>query len=265
MIRFFSIALRVRFIERSNPSAVVAEQDPLRASLLRADDTIRGFAPETLCGLAFAGANRGKDALGRVPGILTAEELAGLDLSECELAVLSACETNVGVRRAGQGIRSLQAALHAAGARLTVTDIATERCHRLAARLGAQAVAPEAIYDVVADVFAPCALGAIINESTLPRLKVAIIAGAANNQLATGDLALVLKSHGILYAPDYAINAGGIIRVCREYLGNTDSVDDEVVKIYDTLSHLFAMADDHNISTLEAADARARARLTNGR
>ena len=178
-------------------------------------------------------------------------------------------DTLAGVHVAVQGLghvgQALCEDLHAAGARLTVTDIATERCHRLAARLGAQAVAPEAIYDVVADVFAPCALGAIINESTLPRLKVAIIAGAANNQLATGDLALVLKSHGILYAPDYAINAGGIIRVCREYLGNTDSVDDEVVKIYDTLSHLFAMADDHNISTLEAADARARARLTNGR
>jgi len=70
----------------------------------RAEETITGFAPETLCGLALAGANRGRDAVGRVLGILTAEELATFDLRNCELAVLSACETNVGIRRAGQGI-----------------------------------------------------------------------------------------------------------------------------------------------------------------
>ena len=76
-----------------------------------------------LCGLALAGANLGPDALGRVPGILTAEELCSLDLSQCELAVLSACETNVGIRRAGQGIQSLQAALYAAGARTSITSL----------------------------------------------------------------------------------------------------------------------------------------------
>ncbi len=89
----------------------------------RAGEAVVGFAPETLCGLALAGANRGRDSLGRVPGILTAEELASLDLGDCELAVLSACETNVGLRRAGQGIQSLQAALHAAGARTAITSL----------------------------------------------------------------------------------------------------------------------------------------------
>ncbi len=89
----------------------------------RFDEHVLGFAPMTLCGIALAGANRGADALGRVPGILTAEELCSIDLSRCELAVLSACETNVGVRRAGQGIQSLQAALHAAGARNAVTSL----------------------------------------------------------------------------------------------------------------------------------------------
>src|SRR5262249_41641763 len=88
-----------------------------------AADQVRSFAPETLCGLALAGANRGRDAVGRVPGILTAEELASFDLGNCELAVLSACETNVGIRRAGQGIQSLQTALHAAGARTAITSL----------------------------------------------------------------------------------------------------------------------------------------------
>lgn len=90
---------------------------------LRAEETLRGFAPETLCGLALAGANHGANTLARVPGIVTAEELATLDLSDCELAVLSACETNVGLRRSGQGIQSLQGALHAAGARTTITSL----------------------------------------------------------------------------------------------------------------------------------------------
>ena len=89
----------------------------------RAEATLTGFAPETLCGLGLAGANRGKDSLGHVPGILTAEELATFDLRNCELAVLSACETNVGIRRAGQGIQSLQTALHAAGARTAITSL----------------------------------------------------------------------------------------------------------------------------------------------
>jgi len=87
------------------------------------EDRVSGLAPMTLCGLALAGANRGRDSLGRVPGILTAEELCSLDLSQCELAVLSACETNVGIRRAGQGIQSLQSALYAAGARTSITSL----------------------------------------------------------------------------------------------------------------------------------------------
>jgi len=105
--------------------------EPLRASVDRAQETIVGFLPETLCGLALAGANHGPE------GILTAEELATLDLTNCELAVLSACETNVGIRRAGQGIQSLQTALHAAGARTAITslwrvdDAATRRLFEL--------------------------------------------------------------------------------------------------------------------------------------
>ena len=87
------------------------------------EERVTGFAPMTLCGLALAGANHGRDPLGRVTGILTAAELCSLDLSQCELAVLSACETNVGIRRAGQGIRSLQAALYAAGARTSITSL----------------------------------------------------------------------------------------------------------------------------------------------
>ena len=101
----------------------VGEGDELQMMLSRAEQTVTGFAPATLCGLALAGASHGRNSLGKVPGIMTAEELATLDLSNCELAVLSACETNVGRRRAGQGIQSLQSALHAAGARTAITSL----------------------------------------------------------------------------------------------------------------------------------------------
>jgi len=136
--RFLHLATHGWFASESFKSQLdtLAEQSA-RDSWQRAKETLTGFAPETLCGLALAGANRGKDALGRVPGILTAEELASFDLRNCELAVLSACETNVGIRRAGQGIQSLQTALHAAGARTAITslwkvdDAATRRLFEL--------------------------------------------------------------------------------------------------------------------------------------
>jgi len=136
--RFLHLATHGWFASESFKSQLdsLAEQGA-RGAFERAEATLIGFAPETLCGLALAGANRGKDALGRVPGILTAEELASFDLRNCELAVLSACETNVGIRRAGQGIQSLQTALHAAGAHTAITslwkvdDAATRRLFEL--------------------------------------------------------------------------------------------------------------------------------------
>jgi len=105
---------------RSTEDAQPAENGFARMGI---EERVSGLAPMTLCGLALAGANNGRDSLGRVPGILTAEELCSLDLSQCELAVLSACETNVGIRRAGQGIQSLQSALYAAGARTSITSL----------------------------------------------------------------------------------------------------------------------------------------------
>ena len=90
---------------------------------LSGEDTVRGMSPMLLCGLALAGANLPPNAVGRVPGLVTAEELSGLDLTGCELAVLSACDTNVGERRAGQGVASLQKALHMAGARSVITSL----------------------------------------------------------------------------------------------------------------------------------------------
>ncbi len=121
--RFVHIATHGWFAPESVRSQEDAPTETSDFTRMGLDESVRGFAPMLLCGLALAGANNGRDSLGRVTGILTAEELCSLDLSRCELAVLSGCETNVGIRRAGQGIQSLQAALYAAGARTSITSL----------------------------------------------------------------------------------------------------------------------------------------------
>jgi leucine dehydrogenase len=106
--------------------------------------------------------------------------------------------------------------LHEAGAKLVVTDVAQAQIDKAVAEFGATAVAPEAIYGVEADIFAPCAIGGILNAQTIPRLKVAIVCGGANNQLATPADGQALHDAGILYAPDFVANGGGIINVATE-------------------------------------------------
>lgn len=106
--------------------------------------------------------------------------------------------------------------LHAAGAKLIITDVNEEALSQVAAATGATIVAPAAIFEAQADVFAPCALGGAVNEATLPRLKAKIIAGGANNQLASPEIGREVFARGILYAPDYVINGGGIINVAGE-------------------------------------------------
>jgi len=121
--RYVHLATHGWFAPESVRSAEDMDPEDRSFASMGIEERISGLAPMTLCGLALAGANNGRDSLGRVPGILTAEELCSLDLSRCELAVLSACETNVGIRRAGRGIQSLQAALYAAGARTSITSL----------------------------------------------------------------------------------------------------------------------------------------------
>ena len=108
------------------------------------------------------------------------------------------------------------------GARLSIADIGAARAHKLADEVGGTVVAPEAIMTLEADVFSPCALGAILTPESIAALRIAVIAGAANNQLLTPAEGALLSGRGILYAPDYVINAGGIINVASEYLGYGD-------------------------------------------
>jgi leucine dehydrogenase len=148
------------------------------------------------------------------------------------------------------------------GARLTVTDVDQDVVGRAVEEFSATAVDPDQIHAVAADVFAPCALGAIINDETLPSLRVSIVAGAANNQLAKARHGEALKARGILYAPDYVINAGGLIDVGHE---GPDYDPDQVLKqvegIYDTLMEIFETAEHEKRPTDCIADEIAEARF----
>lgn len=152
--------------------------------------------------------------------------------------------------------------LKEAGAQLIVTDIDPERVKRTVAETGARAVAPDEIYGLKADIFAPCALGAVINDKTIPQLKVEIVAGAANNQLLEERHGDILEEKGILYAPDYVANAGGVINVYSELAGwDTQRSLRKAGEIYDTILGVYEIARQDGIPTYRAADRLAERRL----
>ncbi|OYW43519.1 MAG: amino acid dehydrogenase [Rhodobacterales bacterium 12-64-8] len=150
-----------------------------------------------------------------------------------------------------------------AGAKLTITDVNQEALDTVSRETGASVVAPNEIYDVAADIFSPNALGAIINPETLPRLRAKVIAGGANNQLSTPDLGEKVKERGILYAPDYVINGGGIINVAAEISGVYDPawVDGKVTRLVATLGEVLDQAQREGKATNRVADAIARQRI----
>ncbi|HLL74887.1 MAG TPA: Glu/Leu/Phe/Val dehydrogenase [Pyrinomonadaceae bacterium] len=168
----------------------------------------------------------------------------------------------VAVQGCGNVGRNLARELRAAGARLFVSDVDEARARRAAQELGASVVAAGEIYDAAADVFAPCALGGVINDETIPRLHAEIVCGAANNQLLEARHGDALHARAILYAPDYAANAGGVINGCRELLGWTaEQSAQKVHSLYDTLLDILRLARDENMPTHAAADRLAEARL----
>lgn len=169
-------------------------------------------------------------------------------------------DLHVAVQGVGHVGYELCKLLHRAGARLTVADVNNDNTARAAAEFGARIVAPGEILGTECDVLAPCALGSIINDQTLPILKADVIAGAANNQLARDVHGSALLERGIVYAPDYVINAGGIIAVSREYLGgvNEQSVREEVGQIKNRLEQIFQRSVANQEATNLIADKLAR-------
>jgi len=162
--------------------------------------------------------------------------------------------------------------LHAAGAKLVITDVNGEALREVAEKTGAEIVAPDAIFDVQADIFAPCALGAILNAETLPRLKAKVIAGGANNQLATPEIGRAVFERGLIYAPDYVINGGGIINVASEVRGlqrgeayDPQWVEGKLARLMETLDEVLARSAADRRPTHEIADAMAQERIRTAR
>jgi len=152
--------------------------------------------------------------------------------------------------------------LHAVGAKISVADVdplKSERAHR---EFGAQVVALEQIFEVACDVLAPCALGSALNDRTIQRIRATIVAGAANNQLAEPRHGDDLHARGILYAPDYAINAGGLINVAEEVTGYDAKVAREkTMKIYDTILGIAERSRKLQTPTYRVADIMVEEKL----
>ena len=168
-----------------------------------------------------------------------------------------------GIRMAVEGLGhvglDLVRRLSEAGASLVVTDINETLLQKVAGQFGAKAVGLDDIFAADVDVFVPCALGGILNDGTIPLLKCQIVAGSANNQLAEPYHANALEKRGILYAPDYLINAGGLINVTYEGPDyDINAVKSHVEGIYYTLLEIFEAAKAHHMTTSEASDCLAR-------
>jgi leucine dehydrogenase len=143
-----------------------------------------------------------------------------------------------------------------------VTDIDAAKVKRVVEATGATAVAPEVIYDQPGDIYSPNALGATVNDDTLRRLKVEVIAGGANNQLAEERHGIELEKKGLTYAPDYVINGGGVINVYGELLKwDLDRAKRKAAQIYDTLLTIYAIAKRQGIPSYRAADQMAEQRI----
>ncbi len=168
----------------------------------------------------------------------------------------------IAIQGAGSVGGYLAKELHEAGAKLIISEIDPAKSAKVAKATGAKIVDDTAIFSADADIFSPCALGGIINDKTIPMLKVEIVAGGANNQLLEERHGDELQRRGILYAPDYVANAGGVINVYGEVAGwDAQRALDKADDIYDTILKVFDIAEAKNIPTYEAADRLAELRL----
>jgi len=169
----------------------------------------------------------------------------------------------VALQGAGAVGRNLGKLLHEAGAKILVADINEKNIQAFKETApGAETISLQDLYSTKCDIYAPCALGAVVNDQTVEQLKCKIVAGAANNQLAEPRHGDILRQRGILYAPDYAINAGGLMNVSIEFEGWSDTKARRMVEtIHDTMTKIFTLSDKNNLPTYKAADLLAESRL----
>jgi leucine dehydrogenase len=237
-----------------------------------------GCLIESLGGRYFSGPDVGVtgadlEAVGRRTRYVALESAPGLgDISEMTaMGVwhgMRACLDFAGIRRAKVAIQgagnvglALGRILRREGMELVLADIDRERARAAGEDLGAGVVAPEEILGVEADVVAPCALGGVIDGDVAGRLRARIVCGSANNVLAASDVADRLAGRGIVYAPDYLVNAGGLIRGAEYYLLRRADSGPSLARIYDRMRNVLATARERAVSTAVVAEELARARL----
>jgi leucine dehydrogenase len=217
-----------RFVDGLGGRYVTTEDSGTSAADM---DVIRGVTRHVLGASVEQGGSGDPSpftALGVRRGI---EAIAHTVLERTDLAGL-----HVAVQGVGHVGAHLARELHRAGARLTICDVDPLRRAAIAEELGAAVVDAESILEVECDVLAPCALGGALTEPLVPRLRTKVVAGAANNQLRTPAVGRALHARGIFYAPDYAINAGGLINVAEEYAGyHAGRAREKTLAIYDTI------------------------------
>jgi leucine dehydrogenase len=211
-----------------------------------------------VCGLSKAHGGGGDPAPVTAFGVLQGMKACVADrLSRPSLKDLTAAVQGLG--NVGFCLAKL---LHSEGVKVVATDLDSEKRQQAASALGIEVVNPEEIFDVPAEIFAPCALGSVVNDETLDRLKFKIIAGAANNQLAESRHGVELRKREILYAPDYVINAGGMINVFVELEGYDRERALRMSRgIYYNLRKIFQIARREGIPTNEAADHLVEERI----
>lgn len=239
-------SLSGRYITAEDVGTEVQDMDLIHMET----DYVTGISPE----FGSSGDPSPKTAYGIYKGMkAAAKEAFGSDSLEGK---------KVSVQGVGHVAYTLCEYLHKEGAELIVTDINKEAVNRAVEAFGAKAVDPNDIYAVDCDIYAPCALGATINDDTLKVLQAKVIAGSANNQLQTPKHGEILHQKGIVYAPDYVINSGGVINVADELIGYNESrALKKVDGIYDILLNVFDISKRENIPTSVAADRMAEKRI----
>ncbi len=191
----------------------------------------------------------GATAQGMALGMLTAVQFKlGKEIKDLTVAIQGL--GHVGMALAKQ--------LHKEGAKLIVSDVDKKKTHWAKQAFNAQVVSVDDIYKQTCDVFSPCGLGAILNEQTIGQLKCTVIAGCANNQLATDNMGEILHQENILYVPDYVINSGGLIFASGRFRGLTsDQISHELFKLKDTLNKIFILSKNKKVSCDKIANEMA--------
>jgi leucine dehydrogenase len=244
-----------RFIGSLNGRYITAEDVNITV------DDIEHIYTETnfVCGVAKAHGGSGNPAPYTALGVFRGME-ASLMKTHGSRSIQNKVVAIQGVGSVGLELAKI---VHQHGGKILFTDINENNIKKMKEEIPtAEFVQSNDIFSVKCDIYAPCALGASINDQTLDQLKCKIVAGAANNQLKEDRHGTELKKRGILYAPDYLINAGGLMNVSIEFEGWNDSKSRRMVDtIYDTALHIFKISEDQNIPVNKAADVLAESRI----